>query len=542
LPEPPADAASSTASAAPGAGRPSLAARLGHRLGALPVALILVLHAPRFLRSGVSVYDGGLYLTLARFTDLGHLPYRDLWTLYGPGPPIYSSVVMDLFGRGIGPQKVALFLVHVFIAVAAYLVARRFVPRWTAGTLAALVAALGYPVHFQQTIVLLLWGLWFTLRASEDPRRAARRLAVAAFLFGLTFWGRFEFVVVGAALVIGLWFFARGRIEQRGRLLLVGLAPPAVFLLYVVVVVGLDTAWLNLVEYPFFRYADDACRGLPDVWGVALRALTAPLHGDPWTTEGLILWTATFVAPLLGVTCVVLGWRRRATEPLRAFVVAAIGSLLLFLWLEHRPRASESPYPLLPFMAVSGAVLLGALAARRRTAARATSIAIAAVIAVTLASTWMGPALRAWTDWPEYDSLLGWEGGRFEGLYDERVWGEVATEVQSRTEPGEEIFIAVTDNRGHHANAPIYYWFADRPPASRFIEFNPCLTDTAPVQEEIVADLAAVDVVVTTTFFPNPRPGGPTILDRELASGFQEVYRGDLPQGQAVFVLERPNH
>ncbi len=521
---------------------PTFVARLGARLGALPVALVLLLHAPRFLRSGVSVYDGGLYLTLARFTDLGHLPYRDLWTLYGPGPPIYSSVVMDLFGRGIGPQKIALFLVQALIGVAAYLIARRFVPRWVAGGLAALVAALGYPVHFQQTIALLLWGLWLTLRASEDPDRAPRRLAAAAFLFGLSFWGRFEFVAVGAALVVGLWFFARGRVERRNRLLVAGLASPAVFLVYVLVVVGLDRAWLNLVEYPFFRYADDACRGLPDAWGVALTAFTSPLRGDLWTTEGLILWTATFVAPLLGVTCVVLGWRRRGSEPLRAFVVAAIGALLLFLWLEHRPRASESPYPLLPFMAVSAAVILGALASRRRAVARGASIAVVAVIALTLATSWVPPALRAWKDWPAYDSILGWEGGRFEGLYDERVWNEVAAEVQSRTEADEEIFVAVTDNRGHHANAPIFYWFVDRPPASRFIEFNPCLTDTAPVQEEIVADLAAVDVVITTTFFPDTRRAGPTILDRELASSFEEVYRGDLPQGEAVFVLERQDH
>ena len=514
--------------------------RLGSWAGLAAPLAVLVLHAPRFIRSGISVYDGGLYLTLARFTDLGHLPYRDLWTLYGPGPPVYSSIVMDLFGRGLGPQKIALFLIQILIVAAAYLLARRFVAAWTAGSLAALVASVGYAVHFQQTLVLLLWGLWFVLRASEDAGRAPRRLTIAAVLFGLSFWGRFEFVVVGIALVVGLWFFARGRLVRQRRMLLAGLAPPVLFIVYAITIVGWDRAWLNLVEYPFFRYADDACRGLPAAWGVAFDSLTAPFRGELWTTEGLILWTATFVAPIVAVLCLVIGWRGRRSEPLRAFAIAALGFLLLTLWIEHRPRASESPYPLLPVMAVGAAVLLGALAARRPRAARWSSAGIAAVIALTLVTSWIAPATRAWTAWPPYDPLLGWEGGRVEGLYDERVWADVASVVQGRVPRGEEIFVALTDNRARtHANAPIFYWFTDRPPASRFIEFNPCLTDTAPVQREIVEDLAGVDVVILTTFFPDPIREGPAILNDHLATEFEPVYQGELPQDQGVVVLER---
>jgi hypothetical protein len=120
------------------------------------------------------------------------------------------------------------------------------------------------------------------------------------------------------------------------------------------------------------------------------------------------------------------------------------------------------------------------------------------------------------------------------------VWTEVASAVQSRTDPGEEIFVALTDNSSrHHANAPIFYWYTDRPPASRFIEFDPCLTDTAPVQLEMVRDIGAADVVVATTFFPDPTRTGTTVLDDYLGSRFEEVYRGELPQEQAVVVLER---
>ena len=507
------------------------------------VVVALVVQAPQVLRSDVSAYDGGVYLTFARFTDFTRLPYRDLWTVYGPGPPILSSVTMDLFGRGWGAQQVVLLLVHITIVAAAFLLAKRFVSSWVAAALAALVATTTYPFHYAQTIALILWGLWLTLRASDDPSRMRRRLVIAAFLFGMCFWGRYEFVPVAVALVVALWFVARGQMEKPRLLLLAGLAPATLFLGYLVGGVGVDRAWLNLVEFPLFRYPELTCRGVPAAWAAAGDAFAAPLHGSLWTKDELILWTATFLAPAVGVLCMVVAWHRRRLLPLQAFVSVATGVLLLILWTEHRPRYSGSPVSLLPLLAVSGAILLGSVAKRWPILVRFTSIVLAGTIVVTLSTSWVQPAVRAWSDWPAYDPLLGWNDGGFQGLYDKEVWSEVAREVQERTAPGEEIFVALMDNRLHWANAPIFYWLADRPPATRFFDFNPCLTDTPEVQREIVGDLAAVDVVVETSFFPDERvrrrgPGS-RILDVYLSSRFAPVYRGALPLEQEVIVLER---
>lgn len=513
-------------------------------IGPAILGVVSILYIPGFLRLVVSVYDAGLFLTMARFLDLAHLPYRDLWTLYGPGPPILSSVVMDMFGQGLGPQRISLVLVHLLVVAAAYLVARRFVAAWIAGVLVALFAALIVPFHFEQSIGFLLWGVWFVLRAADDHELAPRRLAIAAVLFGLSFWGRFELVPLGMILVVGLWLAVRGKLDVRSRrrLLWLGLAPLVAFLLYIVAVVGPERAWLNLVEYPFLRYSDSACRGLPDVWGAAASAFLAPFTDHVWSTYELVLWTATLLAPILGILCLVVAAMRRRAAALPAFAIAAVGAITLLLWVEHRPRASASPYAVIPLVMVSAAILLGVLRSARPRAGFVASIVATFAVALTLVTSWVPDALPAWRDWPPYDDAIGWEGGRFEGLYDETVWSEVASEVQQRTEPGEEIFVALTDNRTHFANAPIFYWVVDRPPASRFIEFNPCLTDTAQVQREIVADLARVDVIVATTFFPDLRRDpttGPTILDDELTFRFEPVYEGTLPGDQAVFVLER---
>jgi hypothetical protein len=505
--------------------------------------LTVVAATPAILRDQLSVYDGGLFLTLSRFVSLDHLLYRDLWTLYGPGPPVLGSVVMDLFGPGLGPIRVVTVLIHAVLVAGVFLVARRFSPPWVAAGLSVLVAAVNYPAHFQQTIALLVWGMWLVLRALDDERRASRRLLAASFLFGMSFWGRFEFALVGAGLVVGLWLAARRRPGMvSGRLsLLIGLAPTALFLLYLLGVAGWDRAWLNVVDYPFFRYSDEACRGLPPAWGQATRALLAPLRGELWTIRGLVLWSSTFLAPVLGGLCLWAAAKRwKADHPLRAFAVAAAGGLVLILWLEHRPRASLSPNPIVPLMAIAAALLLGALVTRRPKAGRWTAAAVTAVTALVVVASIIPAAPRVWTGWPAYDPRLGWEGGRVEGLYDAAVWADVRQAVQARTAPEEEIFVALTDNSSrHHANAPIFYWVADRPPATRFIEFDPCLTDTEPVQREIVRDLASVDVVVATTFFPDTSRGGSSVMDDYLDARFEAVYEGDLPGDQRVLVLER---
>ena len=504
---------------------------------AVPIA-VLVLIAPDLLRTEWSTYDGGLYLTLSRFVGPEHLPYRDLWTLYGPGPPLVGSAVMHLFGPGIGPQIVIHLLLHVATVAAVYLVARRFVPAWVAAIFAALPAAVTYSLHFQYTLALLLWAVWLVLRAGQRDSPASGHLVGASLLFGLSFWGRFEFVLVGIAAALALWLWTRGAVPQRARrgILLAGLGPPTAFLVYLVAFGGGDRVWLNLVEYPLLRYPDDVCRGLPDQWP---RAVGMLLTGFPWGMGELVLWTGTLLAPALGAACIVLA-ARRWRGSIHWLAVGAVGAITLIVWLEHRPRASATPNPLMPLVVVAACMVIGALASRRARAALVASVLSTAVIVVALLVGTVPHYLPAWTGWPDHHPMLGWEGGRFEGLYDEGVWSEVRREVRSRAGPGEEIFVALSDNSTrHHANAPVFYWYTDRPPASRFIEFDPCLTDTEPVQREIVRDIAGVDVVVATTFFPDPGVPGSGTLDGYLSANYEPVYRGDLPRGQAVEVLER---
>jgi hypothetical protein len=142
-----------------------------------------------------------------------------------------------------------------------------------------------------------------------------------------------------------------------------------------------------------------------------------------------------------------------------------------------------------------------------------------------------------------YHSLHGFARGEQNGHYEEKIRREVTEVVHRYTAPGEEIFVALRNNESHFANAPHFYRVVDRPPASRFIELNPCLTDTGAVQRDIVEDLADTNVIITTTFFPRPRPPvlgpAPTILDEYLRRSFSPIYEGALGVNASVFVLAR---
>lgn len=140
--------------------------------------------------------------------------------------------------------------------------------------------------------------------------------------------------------------------------------------------------------------------------------------------------------------------------------------------------------------------------------------------------SWLPEKVRLWEDWSLYRPRFGFERVDRDAVVDARVWSEVAESVRRHAAPKAPIFVAITMNTGHHSNMPFCYWFADLPPGSRFVEFDPCLTDPTAVQWTIVDELREVDVSVATGYFPQePSPGRPpsTVLDDYLDHHFVPV-------------------
>lgn len=511
-------------------------------LGALILLALVGAGSPVFLQAPLNPYDGGLQLTLARFAGLELLPYRDLWTLYGPGPPLVGSLVTDLFGRDVLAFRLAYVLLHGALVIGAYVVARLFVGWWQAVLLILPVASFAFlqnHFHFAMSLAFVLWGLWLILRV---PPRASVPISsfFGAALIGLSFLGRYEFVPFSVAAVgLTTWWF-RPRLGRRTTgMLIAGLLPPLLFFVYLLAVVGWERAFLNLIEYPVRFYPRESCRGLPPVWGVAFEALSAPLRGRFWTGPDLTLGLGTYGPPIVGGITVIQGIRRWRSGGDEGLALTVLGSLTLFTWLEMRARAGGEPHPVWIPMLVSAAGLMMVFGRR---AGQTLVVLLGSLFVLVAASSWLPAVIPAWGRWPQHHPVYGFADLDRAFLYDKGVWSDVTNVVHRFAQPGEPIFVALHENTGHFANMPLIYWIVDRPPGSRFIEFNPCLTDTTEVQQLIVSDLRKTDVVVTTAYFPNPPPpvGSPALtLDSYLRGHFRVVYQGALLSDDDVRVLVR---
>lgn len=120
----------------------------------------------------------------------------------------------------------------------------------------------------------------------------------------------------------------------------------------------------------------------------------------------------------------------------------------------------------------------------------------------------------------------------------------VAT-LQSLTAPDERIYVGLARHDRVFANDAMFYFLAQRPSATRYHELHPGVTNTLPVQQEMVADLERHQVryVVLTDMFeganePNDsaRSTGVTLLDEYLA----ERYRTANVIGPYRILVRRP--
>jgi hypothetical protein len=500
------------------------------RLGAALAVSPVVLGSAAGLQAPPNLFDGGTLLTMARFATDGYFPYRDIWTLYGPGTSLIGSITTPLLGPGALATGITHILISALLVLGVYALSSRYVHWALAAVFAASVATIATPPHhFTQSLVVLIWGVWFVASASNGTEPSVRKLSIGAALIGSSFLGRYELAAVTPLLIVWLWWFLRPTLRPQFQrwILVAGLAPPALFGIYLVGVVGWDAAYLNLVDYPLHFYSKPYCRGLSTPWAEAFSNLFNPIRGRLWTPHELTLGTGTYIPPILGTLTLWSGWRRRQTRSVEVFSVLLVGALTWLIWLEMRPRAGPTPEPTWPFMLASSAILLSLLRSRNLRLAGAFGLAAAGMIMVTVLVGWLPGKAAAWKSWPQFHRLYAFATLEAEGLYNERIWEGVTRTVHTYAAPGDPIFVALNENRGHFANTPAFYWFVDRPPVSRFIEFDPCLTDTAGVQRLIVQDLPRTNVVITTTFFPNqPPPLGPptTILDDYLNSSFRKVF------------------
>jgi hypothetical protein len=463
------------------------------------------------IKSTANLYDEGLVLTNAERIRAGELPYRDFWTMYGPG---YFYALAGLFSL-VEPTVLAARLfdtaLRFLLTLKVYLLARSLTSSWVAFIPYAFVTYwlatirfYSYPA-FPATGALLLSALAFRRYLWGGGRRwlflTGMALGLAALL-RLDFGGYgamgysfalvlFELRTSGAA---GGTSRTRSASVLKSVLLMAGGALLVALPLYsyLILASGFDTVYNVLIAFPATVFR--AVRHLPvpplvPDWGRLTGAqwndwlrLYIPL--GVYATAAVISLRWLFSLPLspsdpripmgalfLALTGTGLGLVVKATSRYHELhaIPATICALILSTALIYRiPRRywRSAPFQLgfagLAFLFLTGpyVVHFHILAARRMTS-----------------------ALVCYSELPRAGCVSVDQDAE-----------QVVTYLHANTRPDEYIFVGNSRHDLIFVNDLLLYFLAGRRSPTPYAELHPGLATTLPVQSRITNDLMEKDV------------------------------------------------
>jgi len=205
-------------------------------------------------------------------------------------------------------------------------------------------------------------------------------------------------------------------------------------------------------------------------------------------------------------------------------------------------RQGQYPTPTIALALVSLALLSFIWAMWRPKFSRRLAACTAVFLGFGVVPAFMPGAVASWKSWPPYHPIVGFGKRDANTLLNADLYERMASDVNTVSRPKEPLFVALDRNAGHFANAAALYWALDRPPATRFLEFDPCLTDREDVQRLMIPDLAKVNVIITHNFWQNRDFSEPPAhsLDEYIRSNFTEVRIYQLPgKAEAYRLLVR---
>ncbi|MDZ7808858.1 MAG: hypothetical protein U5L11_00350 [Arhodomonas sp.] len=309
-----------------------------------------------------------------------------------------------------------------------------------------------------------------------------------------------------AILAAGIAPAPRPRGRAASIYLAVVLAGGLPFAAYLLASVPVAQLWEQLIIFPASVYPAMRSLPFPDPIAALGDMTGAPADARLWAHRfpDLLLPLTPVVLAVAGITGLLACLRRpddTTDTAARARLLLGFLGLLLFAKGLVRPGVLH----MLPaVLLVSPLLLSWAFPAAAVERGRipppwrwATSIAVAVFAIPPLAAGWNSLGSGE----PTAHTLLGVEARygaslpqgipRARGFIVPADMAAAVRFVQARTAPDEPIFVALGRHDRVFVNDLLFYFLADRPPASRYVELHPGAVTEAAVQREIITDLAA---------------------------------------------------
>jgi hypothetical protein len=494
---------------------------------------------------GIQPNDEGLMLQAAARIAGGEVPYRDFWWYYPPGQPYLLAGLWELGGPSLLDWRIVRVLANAVVAVLAWRLAlERSTPALALLAWAAALLAMAYPSGPHPFPLALAFALGALLLFERHP-------AWAGILVGACAAWRIEFAAyLGLGILLALATSPERTAHRRGIIQLLGASTLTAAVLYLPVVVqaGVGPSWDLLVWYPLTEFGDYQSLPFPLAYDGPLN--TSSLGGFlSDSAENLLAWWLPLAAVLgfAGALAALLGSFRRSTDwPVVATIVFGIG-------MAHYLLVRADIFHTAPLVVTGSVLAAWAFTAWRTrelspTVRKALVGTGAVVAAASLAYAIVEGADRQWLLLRAPAAMV--EAPPADGVRAEpdlaRPLSQAVAEARRLSAPGEPIYVMGRRADITTAGAPLFYVLAGRPNPTRYDIAAPGVVTSAPVQEEIVADLRSSRPPVIVrwdsprTAAPEPnragRSSGVRILDRYVDSAYRETARF----GDWVILTPRP--
>lgn len=511
-------------------------------LAALSV-LLAVLFLPQSL-TGINIFDEGFIVSGAMLVKNGNLPYRDFLSMYGPGQYYITAAIFYLLGENLLYVRFLHALLLSALGIIIYSLAKQSSKNIWGPLLLLLVyvglviyvsPTVGYPA-ITSTIFLLLSA--FPLRKVNASIRL-KDLIMASCLIGLAGLFRWDFGVFGLIAITIAVLMQQWRNIKSPSVIYLSISAaiiPAILIMAVIYVplIGVYSDPIRwYAEVPSFSLNEFAKWRNLDFIGPAYQRL---FGGDMHKVGGAILKIFYLGFPIFlviaSITTALQAFRNCTVESSKISNLIMIIYLgLICLGLLNQMRVRPNLNQGFPAFATSLplAILLfnyHKIFISQRKLLRITLACITFIMSVML--LYVGfKSLLGLTSAP----FLPFDTPRTSGVRVEpetKSYIELVKYVQDNTTSGEPIFSGVQDHSRLFINDAMLYFLTDRPPADRFLELEPGISNTRRGQEEIINALKQknVRVIVLADFLshePNltSRSNGVKILDEFIRANYR---------------------
>ena len=439
----------------------------------------------------VNPYDEGALLTDANLILMGKTIYRDFYASYGPGLYLLLASVWKLAGVSMLAERSLGLASHLAVAALAGRLAGRLTHRrfllWPAGLCGAWMTAIApSPLAYVVAVAFMLLGIELVMWSLASP--SPWRWFAPGAAFGCAGCFRHDLVVYACAcavLVLGAAVLLSPRRAFPWSLARKPAGWACAGVLLPLVVVWAPFVWragMTRLAHDLFldqiRFVVPArVLPLPALWMLVPVPLVPFRVPAVWGTLLPAAVALGFAAPAIAVA--LLWVRRRGMDREQRVLLALVGALSLAVVPQLMDRADITHA-----IAVLGPafVLVGAVAEAPGWPSGLGWLLSGLLLLPATAEGLLAP--------PQAMGMTGNEHVRgVSGTTpDQRALVDF---VDTHTAEGEPIFVGLLDHRRTFGNEMVLYFLANRPGATRMMEFEPNIANREEFQREMAAEIDA---------------------------------------------------